>query len=286
MGIARPTPQSRRERQRANDLDGREWTRCSISVWNDIRWSREEQQLEHPAMFPAMLVERLIRCFMRASDRVVLDPFLGSGSTLVAAQNLGRSGVGLEVYPQFIRLAQGRLKPAPPAVIHRADARRLRRYLEAGSVDFCVTSPPYWDILNQRRTADYKKARSYGNGRGDLGRLADYAAFLDELSLVFAGVYEVLKPGGYCVVNVMDLRKKSRFFPLHADLATRLQAVGFELDDLIVWDRRQEYNNLRPLGYPSVFRVNKIHEFLVIFRKPSRPPDSQHSPLAKEPARP
>ena len=85
---------------------------------------------------------------------------------------------------------------------------------------------------------------------------------------VFAGVYEVLRAGKYCVVNVMDLRKTNRFFPLHSDLAARMQQIGFLLDDIIVWDRRQEYNNLRPLGFPHVFRVNKIHEFLLIFQKP------------------
>jgi DNA modification methylase len=259
---------ARPERRRANDLDGREWTRSSISVWNDLRWSREEQQLEHPAMFPAMLAERLIRCFTRVSDRIILDPFLGSGSTLVAAQNLGRTGIGVEIYPEFLRLAQTRLRPEPAAILHQGDARRLRRFVEAESVDFCVTSPPYWDILTRHRSADYKQTRSYGNGRGDLGRCADYARFLAALAQVFAGVYDVLKPGRYCVVNVMDLRKKSRFFPFHADLAAALQNIGFLFDDLIIWDRRQEYNNLRPLGYPSVFRINKIHEYLLIFQKP------------------
>jgi hypothetical protein len=73
-------------------------------------------------------------------------------------------------------------------------------------------------------------------------------------------------------VNVMDLRKQSQFYPLHSDLAARLSEAGrerrFIYDDLIVWDRRADYNNLRPLGYPAVFRINKVHEFLLIFRKP------------------
>ena len=66
----------------------------------------------------------------------------------------------------------------------------------------------------------------------------------------------------------MDIRKGPHFFPLHMDLTAVMQQLGFFLDDIIIWDRRQEYNNLRPLGYPYVFRVNKIHEFIMIYQKP------------------
>jgi len=230
-------------------------------------------------MFPAMLVERLIRCFTRQSDQQILDPFMGSGSTLVAAERLGRTGIGFELYPHFIQLARRRLARLPPPVIHRADARDLARHLEPESVDFCVTSPPYWDILAQKRTADYKQPRPYGQAAGDLGRVGPYEVFLGELEAVFGRVYQALRPGKYCVVNVMDLRKKDRFFPLHADLTAVMRGIGFLLDDIIVWDRRQEYNNLRPLGYPAVFRVNKIHEYLLVFQKPQLPaPGRSHGP--------
>jgi DNA modification methylase len=49
--------------KRANYLSGRDWKRYSISVWNDIRKTKDEARLKHPAMFPKMLVERLIECF-------------------------------------------------------------------------------------------------------------------------------------------------------------------------------------------------------------------------------
>ena len=77
-----------------------------------------------------------------------------------------------------------------------------------------------------------------------------------------------MRPNSYCCVIVMDLRKKNRFYPYHIDVSQFMQEVGFIFDDLIVWNRGQEYNNLRPLGYPSVFRVNKVHEFILIFQKP------------------
>ena len=134
----------------------------------------------------------------------------------------------------------------------------------------CITSPPYWNILNQRRTADGKDTRHYGNLPNDLGTIDSYVLFLDAMERVFRDVFRALKPGAYCCVVVMDLRKKDQFFPFHHDIAVRLQNVGFKYDDLIIWNRGAEYNNLRPLGFPSVFRVNKVHEFIVLGQKPKQ----------------
>jgi DNA modification methylase len=97
------------EPKRANDLNGKEWTRYSLSVWRDIKRSPEERALKHPAMFPVAMIERLIVCFTRNSEKTILDPFAGSGSTLIAAKNLGRKGIGIELSPEYIRVAEARL---------------------------------------------------------------------------------------------------------------------------------------------------------------------------------
>lgn len=269
--------------RRANHLDGRTWQRYSISIWSDIRKTAEEMRLRHPAMFPVALVTRLIQCLTTHEDRVILDPFAGTGATLVAAEMMGRIGIGLDISPAYCELARTRPLPplpdggiGPPSPrgerrVYCDDARHLLRYVAPGSVDLCVTSPPYWDILLRRRTADGKPVRHYGESAADLGKIASYPAFLAALGEVFRQVFEALRPGKYCVVVVMDLRKEGRFYPFHADVARTLEAIGFEWDDLIVWDRRHEYNHLRPLGYPYRFRVNKVHEFVLIFRKPPGP---------------
>jgi DNA modification methylase len=257
--------------KRANELDGKAWTRYSISVWNDVRKSAEEARLRHPAMFPGELARRLIECFLAPGDDTVLDPFCGTGATLAAARELGKRAIGIELSADFAARARERLDPAVAdgsCVIHQADARRLGELVPPESVDLVVTSPPYWDILTRRRTADGKGIRNYGDDHGDLGRIADYDHFLSELAGVFDGVRAALRPGKYCCVVVMDVRKGPAFYPLHADLAAALRGRGFIYDDLIIWDRRAEYNNLRPLGYPSVFRVNRVHEFVLILRKP------------------
>ena len=250
-------------------LDGKAWTRNSISVWSDIEKSLEEKRQKHPAMFPVALAERVMECFSHVGD-VVLDPFLGSGTTLLAAAATNRQGLGIELSAEYFALACNRLgyEVNEHRIIH-GSAFDLEQYVEPSSVDLCITSPPYWDILKQRRSADHREIMHYGENSEDLGSVSGYEEFVSRLGRVFDKVYTALKPGGFLVAVVMDMRKKSKFYPFHMDLCLRLQQGGFVLDDIIIWDRRRDYNSLRPLGYPYVFRVNKVHEFLLILQKPA-----------------
>lgn len=260
---------------RANMLDGKTWTRYSVSVWNDIRKTADELRLGHPAMFPVQLPMRLIECFTTDEDSIILDPFVGVGSTVIAAERLGKIGIGLDISPKFIQVAINRLqqldmfsKWSQQSRVINADARNLLDYVNPASVDMVITSPPYWNILTEKRTADYREIRNYGDMIGDLGRVTDYHKFLLELQEVFSIVYRVMKSSKYCIVVAMDLRKKDKFYPYHSDIAAFMQQIGFIYDDLIIWDRRHEYSNMRPLGYPSKFRINKAHEYILIFQKP------------------
>lgn len=257
---------------RYNDLTGKEWLQHSFSIWRDIRKTDDERSFKHPAMFPSALAEKIIKTYTCKND-IVLDPFMGIGSTIIAAYNQDRRAIGIDLSKEFVKLANLRLKGLNGALsdkeieIINADARFLKEYVKDQTIDLCLTSPPYWDILNMRRTADGKRIKNYGKDKTNLGNIDNYEQFLSELIQVFSAVYDVLKIGGHCVVVVMDIRKKDRFYPLHSDLAEKMKGVGFIFEDIIIWDRQHEYNNMKPLGWPSVFRVNKVHEYVLIFRK-------------------
>lgn len=83
----------------------KEQSRMTTEEWNQFfagHWNIPgEKQDDHLAMFPEEIPRRLIRMFSFVED-VVLDPFLGSGTTCLAARNLGRNSVGYEINPEFI----------------------------------------------------------------------------------------------------------------------------------------------------------------------------------------
>ncbi len=261
-----------------NDLDGKEWLRHSISVWNIVK-TPEERKLNHPAMFPLELCERLIKIFTKKGN-IVLDPFFGSGSTLIVAKKNQRKAIGFEINKEYIELFKERIKQKDLFSfdinskqqdkyfrIYHKNANLILEKLNENSIDLCLTSPPYWDILRMKRSADYKEIRPYSDDQDDLGNIEDYNTFLSKLKEIFKQVYKILKANKFCIIILMDIRKKNKLYTYHIDTINFMREIGFELDDIIIWDRKMEYNNLRPLGYPYVFRVNRIHEYILLFQK-------------------
>ena len=100
-GYRKPTEQQRRL-SRINKEDHAKWFR---SIWSDLPGASTHK---HPAPFPLELATRLVRMFSFAGD-VVLDPFAGTGTTLLAALQNQRSAIGIEIDPDYVRFARRRL---------------------------------------------------------------------------------------------------------------------------------------------------------------------------------
>lgn len=253
--------------KRANNLSGSEWLKSSISIWK-FNKSKQEKALKHPAVFPLSLVEQILDCFTSEERLTVLDPFMGTGTSLLAACQKGHYGIGFDIYDDFIEAANQKLIPFPEQYqIISDDAVYTDHYIPSESVDIVITSPPYWSILNRKRTADYKPVRTYGNHITDIGNIVEYETYLSRFTDIMASVATTMKPNAYAIVNVMDIRIKNRLYTLHSDAYQSLAQVGYKLDDIIIWDRRADYNNLRPLGYPYKFRLNRVHEYILILQK-------------------
>ena len=272
-------PPKRHPRNQLNALTGREWLRFTRSWFVHNPPRRSASQVRHPAKYPEGLVAEFLEFFTRPGE-VVLDPFMGVGSTLLAAEQTGRRGIGLELNPEYFALARQHLGVlADSHLLLNADAGQVGQIWEEKGlppVDLVMTSPPYWNMLGRSRGNVFsahkeRKARgldtvySQGDPR-DLGNLDDYDQFVSALASVFRGVAGVLRPGRYLVAVVQNMRNpEGRMVPLAWDLARALEEFLVFKGERI-WC--QENKRLGIWGYPSEFVSNVHHHYCLVFRKP------------------
>jgi DNA modification methylase len=252
-----------------------------VSVWTQrgLGATHPDAQIErqHPAPFSFTDVSRLIRFFTKAGG-VVLDPFLGVGSTLKGCALENRRGIGIELNPKYAKLAEKRLASevrglfanTDEQTIITGDARKVLPTLPADSVDFVVTSPPYWNILhkedhkaNQERKK-HKLDTRYSDHGLDLGNIANYGEFLQAVARILGECGRVLRPAKYMAVIASDFRDKSRFVMFHADLATALASFRLDLRGLTVLYQR--HKRIFPYGYPYAYVPNVHHQFILILQ--------------------
>ncbi len=269
-----------------NCLDPKEWMKAQIGVWQFYYEGRDLRDKSlHPAAFPIALATRVIGLFTHRGE-LVLDPFVGSGTTLVAAQDLERNAVGLDLQPQYVELARRRLRPAGFGVTHRQlclcdDARRASEYLAPSTVSLIFTSPPYANLLNRRRrnksrrgdlrkNGQYLKVEQYSQDPRDLGILP-LDPYCQSMADIFAGMLPLLRPRAHCVVNVPDMWWEDRRVTIHVALIEALRGVGYELRNIIIWDRTNIVNRVGIFGWPSNYiTMGTTFEYLLDFWRPPK----------------
>ncbi len=265
-----------------NDLDGKEWVRATKSwfVINPPR--RTDGQLQHPAKFPELLVQRFVRFFTLPDDWVI-DPFAGVGSAMIACKQLGRNSVGIELNPEFVHIARtqvGRVDGGGTHFVLHGDSRELLRLLRShfdGRVPefrFLITSPPYWNMLRKSRggndsvhkeRAERGLPQTYGDSSGDLGNIQDYDAYLSSVSTVIEIAASVLADDAYLTVVVQNMRDvDGTLRPIAWDLA-RILARTFTLRQEQIWC--QDNKRLGCWGFPTTYVSNVHHHYCLVFQK-------------------
>jgi len=237
---------------------------------------RSKLKSQHPATFSELDVARLMCLFTKRGGRV-LDPFVGTGSTLIACAREGRVGVGIELSPEWTEVARTRLQEeggflAGDQRLIEADARDALPKLPPESFDLLLTSPPYWSMLRKKPGLKAKTERvtkglatHYSESAGDLGNIEGYDDFLETLGSIFALALPALKPGAHACVIVSDFRHGSRFVLHHADVARVLEDSGYPLKGVTVL--AQDNKNLYPFGVPHRFISNIHHQYVLVHQK-------------------
>src|SRR5437879_4521308 len=98
-------------RNKMNELSGRDWIKFTKSWFVHRPEPRGDQKIRHPASFPESLVREFVSFFTKKGE-IVVDPFVGTGSTLVAALETGRSGIGFEIVKKYADIPNARVGDA------------------------------------------------------------------------------------------------------------------------------------------------------------------------------
>lgn len=267
-------------------ISPKEWIKAQLGVWQFNYEKRDIRDKEiHPATFPIALAKRVIELFTHEGE-LVLDPFVGVGTTLVAAQDLNRNAIGFDLQQKYIEVAQKRLSEGH--LFHKTsqialcdDARNIPSYIAPGIVKLIFTSPPYANLLNrprlnksrrspERKNRQYLRVEQYSQDPRDLGTLP-LEPYTNEMANIFASLLSILRPDGHCVIDVPDMWWEDQRVTLHIALVEALQQVGYELRNIIIWDRTNIVNRIGIFGWPSNYiTMGTTFEYLLHFRK--RPP--------------
>jgi len=267
-----------------NCLTAKDWLKSQIGVWQFFYESRDVRDKNlHPATFPISLAKKIISLFTHEGE-LVLDPFVGSGTTLVAAQDLNRNAVGFDLQEKYVelcvkRLASNNLFNQAQQIVIQDDALHIPNYLEPNSVGLIWTSPPYANLLNRKRKNKSRRERDneqlgkveqYSQDPRDLGTMS-----LDEYTNAMGDIYEklllLLRPKGHCVINVPDMWWENKRITIHVSLIEELRKRGYELRNTIIWDRTNIVNNIGIFGWPSNYiTMGTTFEYLLDFWRPEQ----------------
>jgi len=268
-----------------NELSAKEWLKFTKTWFVHNPPPRKKEEVLHPAKYPESMIEEFVKFFTK-KGALVFDPFLGTGSTLVACHNSERNGVGIELQQKYGQIAKERLKALESQLKLEKDGAKLKckqlvivgdsnnieQYWEQYSlplIDFIITSPPYGPMLNKKGLASAKREEEgfdtkYSEEEQDLGNVQDYDDFLKKLIELFVKIKNKIKSGGYIVVILQNYRHGAEFKTLAWDFASEMKK-HFTMSGCRIWC--QDNKTLYPYGYRYCFVPNVHHHECLIFRK-------------------
>jgi DNA modification methylase len=266
-------------------ITAKEWVKGMVTIQPFYYTGRDIRDKNvHPAVFPISLPSHFINLLTHEGE-LVLDPFVGIGTTLIAAQDLNRNAVGFDLNNEYInvakkRLSQSRLGSKTQQLAIMDEAHNIPEYLEEETVSLCITSPPYANMLNRprlnksirgdlRNNGQYLKVQQYSNDPRDLGTMnhEKYAKALEE---IYSGILPLMKPRAHCIINVNDVWWKNKRYLTHIYVIEALQKAGFEFRNTFIWDKRDLVNKVGIFGWPNNFiSLGTTMEFILDFWRPS-----------------
>lgn len=264
------------------------WSDIDLNRWRDYdeietdslwlyknRAGGDGHQLDYHGNYIPQIATQIFTRYTKR-DEVVLDLFLGSGTSAIEAVRLGRRCLGVELKPELVEYVRHKIEPARRDQAIRllagnsADPEmvgRLTAALAELGTDFAhllVLHPPYADIIK------------FSDSPADLSNAASTEAFLDGFETVARHGYELLAPGRFAALIIGDKYAQGQLVPLGFWCLERMNRVGFKTKAIIVKNiegnekgKGKDANLWRYRALAGGYYIFK-HEYVMVFFKPKR----------------
>lgn len=231
-------------------------------------------QLEYHGNYIPQIATQLFTRYTKANE-IVLDLFLGAGTSALEAVNLGRKCVGVELKADLVDYVQQKIpasaqqdvrliagdSAAPQTV---SAVREAFAALGSEFAHFLMLHPPYADIIK------------FSDLPNDLSNAPSVEAFLDGFEQVARNGYELLAPGRFAAVVIGDKYANGELHPLGFWCLERMMQVGFRTKAIIVKDiqgnekgKGRSANLWRYRALAGGYYIFK-HEYILLMEKPTR----------------
>jgi DNA modification methylase len=245
-------------------------------LWTDSLWhiERRDRSGQHSGHywgnFVPQIPHQLMRRFSKTGDWV-LDPFLGSGTTLIESRRLGRNALGVELQESVAQETWSRVQREDnphrvQSIVRQGnsaalDFRSMLDQHEIEQVQLAILHPPYHDIIRFSSMAE------------DLSNQASVDDFVDGFAAVVEGVSKVLQRKRHLAVVIGDKYAGQNWVPLGFLTMQRIQEMGLTLKSIVVknfeetFGKRSQRELWRYRALAGGFYVFK-HEYIFLFQKP------------------
>ncbi len=261
-----------------SDIDLNRWREyeevLTDSLWHfPNRASGEGHKLDYHGNYIPQIATQLYLRYTREND-IVLDLFLGSGTSAIEAARLNRRCLGVELKPDLVEYVRDKISPAQlDRAIHILQGNSAApdtpdrvthtlRQMEADFAHLLILHPPYADIIQ------------FSDDPADLSNTPDTETFLAGFETVARHGYELLAPGRFAALIIGDKYAKGELIPLGFLCMERMNRVGFKTKAIIV--KNIEGNEKGKGKSANLWRYRALaggyyifkHEYVIVFFKP------------------
>jgi len=234
----------------------------ATSIWSfPTRGNWASHKGDYRGNFAPQIPRNVIERYSVKGD-TVLDPMVGSGTTLIEAKLTGRNGIGVDINQKPLEISKKRLEEIPNELttsqsLFLGDARNLNK-IQDNEIDLICTHPPYLNII-----------RYSENNPHDLSYTGSVKYFINEMVKIASECFRVLKGDKFLAILIGDTRKHRHYIPLSTYVLKTFLDAGFILREDII---KHQWNcKSTPLWRKQSMKYNFhmiMHEHLYIFRKP------------------